>query len=155
MNEIVIVVATLAETAKRQHQFAAINPFLHQLLTADGDPCVAHRCRDTEVRTVEGQGALGQCREQVVLFGPQGPLGVIGGMVPGQGVVQGGAVAQVLRVLIQTVTLRIFRAAHRRHLFAHQSMAGQAGEFAVGVVQGQINFACAKVDIVIAHPQVQ
>ncbi|MNL66770.1 hypothetical protein D3C87_1912860 [compost metagenome] len=76
-------------------------------------------------------------------------------MIPGQGVMQGGAVPQVLRVFRQAMASRIVGTAHGGELFAHQSMARQPGKFAVGVVQGQVDFAGAEIDIVIAYPQVQ
>ena len=147
--------AALAETAEGQDQLATINPFLHQLLASDGDACVVHGRCHAQVGTVEGQGPFWQCRQQVVLFGPQSPLGIIGRMIPGQGVVQRGAVTEIVRVFIQAMALCIFWAAHRRQAFAHQSLACETGEFAIGVVQGQINLAGAKVDIVIAYAQVQ
>ncbi|MCY1429646.1 hypothetical protein D9M71_455710 [compost metagenome] len=155
MNQVIIVVARSAEAAERKHQFAAINMGLHQLLAADRDAGVIDRCRHAQVGAIEGQAALGQCREQVVLFSPERPLCVISRMVPGQRIMQGCAMAQVLGALFQAVTPRIVGTAHGGQPFSHQAVAGQPRKLAIGVVQGQVDVAGAKVDIVIADPQVQ
>ncbi len=63
--------------------------------------------------------------------------------------------SQVFRALQQAVALRILRAADRGQTLLHQAVTGQPGKFAVGVIQGQVNFTGAEVDIVIAYPQIQ
>ncbi|MNE40883.1 hypothetical protein D3C80_1349300 [compost metagenome] len=155
VDQVIAIVGGVDETTERQNQLTSCNAILDQLFAANGDAYVIQRGERAQVGAIECEESAREADTRTCGAGPELPFCIECSVVPGRYVMQGGAVIQRVQVTGQCMGFCVTGGAHRGDPLVHQVDALQPRMMAIRITQHQVDLACAVIDALVAHPDIQ